>query len=88
MLNETESLIEDHARAETEQNKALARAEVELRDKFPVSILKDQAKDKSSEQIFNAIVAEKKLKAHFDKLDKYQACMNATQSQNRHLTES
>ena len=85
----TDNLINEYAKAETSFRRALAVAEATLKSNgVAVSILKDQAygDDEVNDSYHRQIVAEKTLRANSEKIDSLEACMNATQSQNKHLT--
>lgn len=52
-----------------------------------VTMIKDQARKDSSQELYAKIVAEETLKAHYSRIDLLKAQMNGYQSINRYLSE-
>lgn len=50
-----------------------------------VTLIKEQARADNSELLYDKIIAEETLKAHYCRMDTLKAQMNAYQSINRHL---
>ena len=88
-LDMTDDLVVEYASAEVEYDKALACEMIKLEhNDVPVTTREKLAKGTNNvaEAKMRWILADKRLKAHFDKLGHLNGCMNATQSQNRYLT--
>jgi len=51
----------------------------------PTTLVKDLARGDSSEQLYDKIVAEGDLKAHFERMENLRAQMNGWQSINKYL---
>ena len=88
-LDMTAGLIDEYANAEVAYKRAYAVAEATLKSGgMTAGMAKTQAFDDDDvcEAYHKQMVAEWSLKAHRDKLNHITSCMNATQSQNRHLT--
>ncbi len=83
---ESKDLILAEAEAMKCYDKGIAVRELEHKAAgMAVTILKDQAKGDAHELLFDMIVAQKSLKAHWKRLKYLQAQLNGWQSIYRHL---
>ena len=79
-------LIEAEARTMMEYDKMVAvKSFAHKADGMAVTMIKDQAKGDSSRALYDMVVAQKTLKAHWERLKYLQAQLNGYQSINRHL---
>ena len=81
-------LIEQKAEAMCSYDKALGKSVAALKASgTAVSIIRDIAKEKVCNCLYNKIIAEESLKAHWHRLEYLKAQLNGYQSINRHLSE-
>lgn len=81
-----EELIKAKAEAMGEYDKVFAVATAMLKaEGEPITIIDKLAKGRTSDLLIKRIVAEETLKAHYSKLDRLAAQLNALQSIFRHL---
>lgn len=84
---ERENLIEKKAAAARDYDKAIGTAAAELKlQGEPVTLIRDFAKKRAADFLYDSIIAEEGLKAHYSKLDVYSKVLNAFQSVFRHLS--
>lgn len=84
---EQENLIDKKATTARDYDKAIGTATGELKlAGEPVTLIRDQAKKRAADFLYDSIIAEEGLKAHYSKLDVYSKVLNALQSVFRHLS--
>jgi hypothetical protein len=81
-----EALIVAEANAMREYDKAMAVQSVKHKiDGMAVTMIKEQAKGDCADLLYNMIIAQKSLKAHWERRQDLRAQLNARQSIYRHL---
>ena len=83
---ETDNLIQRKAEAMAEYDKQCGIATAALRlEGEPITIINAIVKGRVSDLLIQKIVAEETLKAHYSKIERLEAQLNALQSLNRFL---
>lgn len=81
------SLIEAKAKTSAEYDKYIGIATAKLKAVGePIGVIEKQVKGEAGELLYAKIVAEESLKAHYSKIDRISAQLNALQSIFRHLS--
>lgn len=82
-------LIQAEAATMRDYDKAMSVASIELKAQgTAVTMIKELSKGACSDLLFDMIVAQKSLKAHWQRLDYLKAQLNGYQSINRHLSDA
>jgi hypothetical protein len=82
----SDALILKKAEAMRDYDKARAIATIKLMDAGkPATLIPKLADGEVSEQLYNRIIAEETMKAHYSKLERLEAQLNGLQSMNRYL---
>lgn len=85
----SKELLEAEATAASVYDKAIAVRILKLRaEAVPVTIVEKQAKGDAHSLLYDKIVAERSMKAHWQRLAYLQAQLNAWQSIFRHLSHT
>jgi hypothetical protein len=85
----SEELIKAKAESARDYDKYIALATAELKAKGEsVSIIDKLAKGNCNKMLYDKILAEETLKAHYSKIERLEAQMNGLQSMNRYLTST
>jgi hypothetical protein len=82
----SQGLVVAKANAMREYDKQMGVFCVKLKDAgLPATLIKDRARAECSEFLYQKVVAEETLKAHYSRLDTLKAQLNGYQSINRYL---
>ena len=85
LIDELNVQAENKAEALAEYDKQMAIKELLLKEKHPVTLVKDLAKGECSNYRYVMEVAVSKYKSTLTKIESYQAILNGWQSVNRYL---
>jgi len=82
----SQELIDASAMAEKNYDKEVAVQSIKHRDAgMSVTMIKDQARGDASDALYQKLMCNGMLKAHWQRLDYLKAQLNGLQSVNRHL---
>jgi len=82
----SEELIKKKAETARDYDKSMGVAVTTLKAQGePVTIIEKKAKERCADMLYDKMVAEESLKAHYSKLERLEAQLNGFQSLNKYL---